>query len=309
MIVKNSSGIIMGEIEFQENTIMIKHVSKPILIINSIEDINYILNKDKDFIVILYDEYYLTIGEIATLYGVPYSNMNKQMNLLDIKTKAQSGRRNSSFGKQFSQERKDNISHSLQGKKCTTPPYERTPEIKQKISDGLKRYFQEHEVSEETRLKLSAAWTRGCYDRSKMGRGIQGYIFSIKMKRDFYFRSLLELKYLLQIETDDDVINYQVEPFQIKLGDNHHYTPDILINNTLLIELKPFTHLNYESEERFNLEMSCAKQYCIEHNYIFKIVYDRDIEFRTSTFKTWIQNNPLIVELYNIRFNYNWLLK
>ena len=41
-----------------------------------------------------------------------------------------------------------------------------------------------------------------------------------------------ELDYLLKLEQDETVETYTVEPFQIKLPNNHHYTPDILINTT-----------------------------------------------------------------------------
>ena len=61
--------------------------------------------------------------------------------------------------------------------------------------------------------------------------GIQGFIYSIKNKRTFFFRSLLELKFFIDLENNEKVINYSVEPFQIKLENNHHYTPDVLINN------------------------------------------------------------------------------
>ena len=43
-----------------------------------------------------------------------------------------------------------------------------------------KKYFQEHEVSEETRKKLSQAWIDGKYENSPMGNGIHGYFNSIK---------------------------------------------------------------------------------------------------------------------------------
>lgn len=304
MIVKNSSGKIIGKIDFQINNIIINNYKKPLLIINNEEHIKIIQNKEVNFMKKLYDEYYLTIGEIAALYNITYSKANKQLNQLLVTTKPQSGRRNSSFGQKFSEERKEKIGLTSRGR--IIPQYVRTSEIKEKISSSLKKYFEENGVSESTRQKLSEAWARGCYDNVKMGRGIQGFMFSIKMKKDFYFRSLLELKYLLDIEIDDKIISYQVEPFQIKLNDNHHYTPDVLINNDTLIELKPFTHLNYESKERFDLEVSCAKEYCLLHNYNFQIIYDKDIQFRTSTFKTWIKNNLEIVELYNIRFNQNW---
>lgn len=304
MIAKNSSGKEIAVIEINNGNITIDHFTKPQLVINNPEHINNIINKEVSFMKILYDEYYLTVGEIGCLYNLGYVATNNKLKKLSITTSSVAGRRNSAFGTKFSEDRKAKIGAASKGR--VIPQYERTPEIKQKISDGLKQYFQENEVSVETRQKLSDAWARGCYETASMGRGIQGFIYSIKMDKDFYFRSLLELKYLLQLEIDDNIRCYQVEPFQIKLENGHHYTPDILVNNNILIELKSLNHLEYTSEERFNLEVQGANQYCKEHNYVFKVVYDTDIDFRTSTYKIWIKNNPMIIELYNIRFNKDW---
>ena len=134
-----------------------------------------------------------------------------------------------------------------------------------------------------------------------MGRGYNGYFYSIKNNKDFYFRSLLELNYLLLLEQDSTIEYYSVEPFQIKLPNNHHYTPDILINGETLIELKPFNHLNWEDEERWNLELEGAALYCKEHNYNFQIIYDKDIGFESRKFKRWFLSNQDNLTQYNIR--------
>ena len=46
-----------------------------------------------------------------------------------------------------------------------------------------------------------------------MGRGYNGYFHSIKNNKKFYFRSLLELKFLILLEEDEEIIKYEVEPF------------------------------------------------------------------------------------------------
>lgn len=300
MIAKNSSNKSIGEVDIGQSEISIRHYTKPQLVINDPEHVSKIINKDIPFMKVLYDEYYLTIGEIGCLYGLGYTAVNNRLKQLSVVTGGHAGRRNSAFGTTFSEERKEKIGAASKGR--IIPQYERTSEIRQKISNGLKQYFQENEVSDETRQKLSDAWARGCYSAASMGRGIQGHMYSVKMNKDFFFRSLLELKYLLSLEIDDTVDCYQVEPFQIKLSNNAHYTPDVLINNHDLIELKPLNHLKYTNEERFNLEVQCAKAYCEKHNFSFKVVYDVDIDFETRAYKTWLRNNPSVIELYNIRF-------
>lgn len=298
---KNSSGNIFGKIIQNENEIIIQHNSKPELVINDVTIIELINNKKEEGILKLFDEYFLCIGEIAALYDYTYSKTNRILKTLPYTSNNNSGRRNSSYGKKHSEETKKKIGEKSKGR--IIPQYKRTPEIKKKISEGLKEYYKTHEVSEETRKKLSEAWTRGCYKNSEMGHGIQGYVHSIKNNKDFYFRSLLELKYCLMLEEDSQIKNYQIEPFQINLGNGHHYTPDFLVNNSQIIELKSKGHLNYaDTEERFNLEINKAQEYAKQNNMTFSIIYDTDINFKTSTYKTYLKNNLDIIKKYNIRF-------
>ena len=266
-----------------------------------------IKEKNNEGIVQLYDDYYLTIGEIASLYNISYYSMWLKIQKLPIKTNKKEGRRNSSYGKHFSEERKNNISKSLIGKTTGRKSYERTPEIKEKISNSLKKYYMNNKVSESTRKKLSQAWAEGKYKNAKMGRGIQGYFYSYKMNKDMYFRSLLELSYLIYLEENEQIYKYEIEPFQIQLNYNneiHHYTPDFLVNNQILIELKPYNHLSYTKEnERFTEEIKSAKEYCQNNNLIYKIIYDVDINFESQKFQRLLRNNPNIIDKYNIRFN------
>jgi len=76
---------------------------------------------------------------------------------------------------------------------------------------------------------------------------------------------------MLQLEQDSEVIKYEIEPFQIALNDNiHHYTPDFLVNDKQLYELKTSKHLLYTKEdERFKQEIEAATQYALKHNMSF----------------------------------------
>lgn len=302
MDILNSSGFKIGVAKIDGNLIIINNYDKPLLIIEEAQDlIQKIQNKDESGFKELFDDYYLLIGEIAALYHMTYSTTRKHMIKQGINTKSKAGRRNSSYGKTFSDERKAKIGAASKGRKIT--PYERTPEIKNKISEGLKKYYSEHEVSEETREKLSQAWKDGKYENANMGRGYNGFFFSPKNNKRFFFRSLLELCYLIKIEEDSNIIFYDVEPFQIQLPNNHHYTPDIFLNGENLIELKPKKHLLYEDEERFNLEVSSAEEYCKKHNLTFKIIYDEDLGFRSDKFKRWLLNNKEDLSKYQITFS------
>ena len=297
--VYDSTGKIIGKIEITENAIIIHHFSKPLLVIeDNLPLLELIKNKDESGFIELFEKYTLLIGEIAALYGMTYSTTRKHLIKMGIKTKSNAGRRNSSYGRTFSEERKRKIGEASRGRKI--PQYERTPEIRNKISEGLKKYYATHEISDETRAKLSEAWVRGCYSTAKMGRGYSGFFYSKKNDRDFFFRSLLELSYIIFLEEEDWVETFSVEPFQIKLPNGHHYTPDILINGTKVVELKPSKHLTWEDEERWNIEIEYAVAYCVAHNYDFEIVYDTDIDFDTRSFKRWLLSSDALSK-YNIR--------
>lgn len=301
MDIKDSKGKIVGKIENSNGIIKINNYSKPEFIITDNNIIQQILNKDEQCFETLYNEYTLTIGEIAALFGIAYATARKHLIANGFNTNSHAGRRNSSYGKTFSEERRQHIGEKSRGRKII--PYERTPEIREKISQSLKKYYSKHPVSEETKQKLSDAWKRGCYENSPMGRGYNGYFFSIKNQRDMHFRSLLELYYYLQLEQDESVYCYKEEPFIIKLPNNHRYIPDLIVNETKVIELKPENHLNWESEERFNLEMNGAKQYCSSHNFDFQVVYDTEIGFESVKFKRWYLNHQDELTQYNIRLS------
>ena len=304
--VKSSSGKIIGKVIITPTKVIVKHNTKPELTITDLQVIEEINKKSLIGVQILYDEYYLTNGEIAALYNLPYSCINqKYMPQLVLKTTAQAGRRNSRYAAEFSEETKAKIGKASKGRKNPNN-YERTPEIRKKISESLKQYYATHEVSEETRKKLSQAWVDKKYVNSPMGTRIHGFFFSIKNNTKFYFRSLLELCYMLKLEEDPKVNAYIVEPFQIPLANTgtHHYTPDFLINGIDIKELKPSKHLNYIKEDsRFQQEIKTAESYAKEHNMTFEVVYDIDLNFETRRFKRYLLANPKIIKKYQISFD------
>ena len=302
-IAKNSSGKIIGTVEILQNEIIIKHNLKPELKITNLEHINLIKNKTNEGIILLYDEYYLNIAEIAALYGTSYATLNKKFKQLPIRTGKNDKRRSTTYGRKLSEETKKKIGEKSIGRQGSGQ-YERTAQIKEKISKGLKNYYANNEVSLETRQKLSQAWVDGKYKNSIMGRGIQGSFTSLKNNKKFHFRSLLELKYLLLIEEDSSIKYYEVEPFVIKIDNIHHYTPDFLLNGKDIKELKPFNHLKYVNEkERFQQEQKSAKEYAKKNNMTYEVLYDIDINFETKKFKKYLLNNPEILKKYNISFN------
>ena len=311
LLAKNSNGKIIATIILTQNQIYIDNYNKPMLVIFNRGLVNDIKQKDDRGIITLYDDYTLNIGEIAALYDCAYFIMNRKILSLykenKIKTDRKAGRRNSSFGKEFTQERKNKIGEKAKGRHI--PPYIRTPEIKEKISRTLKRGYKDGRIV-INREGISQAWADGKFANASMGRGISGYFHSNKngKEKDIYFRSLLELKFLLLVEEDERVYKILMEPFclPIKEDPGSHYTPDCLINDKWLIEIKSRDHFKFTKDginNRFEKEIKTAQEYCENNNLYFKIIYDDELDFESGNFKRYIVNHPEIIEKYNIRFN------
>lgn len=299
--IKNSAGKITGTTEILEDQIKIDNIKKPILVINDKKIIEEVKNKDilKDTLIKLYNDYTLSIGEIASLYDRCYSNINKIIKTIPEIKIDRRGRRNRAYGHPVSKEQSEKMSTALKGKKPVV--YERTPEIRQKISQSLKKYYKEHPQNPAPHIEN---WKRGKYDNVDFKIGISGYFTSLKIKKTIRFRSLLELYYLLLIEEDNSIKFYEYEPFHIIMDNNKSYMPDFLINNELVIELKSKKYVEKVKgiKEKVLYKESQAIKYCNLHNLKYKIIYDEDIGFETKKMKYYIKNNPIIVEKYNITF-------
>ena len=300
--IKNSSGKITGKTTITELKISIDNIGKPLLEITDNKIIQEVLsnNISDSTLLKLYNEYTMSIGEIASLYNRCYSNINKKLKSLNFAPNKQ-GRRNRAYGRSVSEEQSKKMSKSLKGRKA--PAYKRTPEIKEKISKSLKKYYKEHPQNPDPHIKN---WKNGVYDQVNFQRGIAGKFYSIKTKQSFRFRSLLELKFALTLEQDAKVITYKFEPFHIEMENGHSYMPDFLINNSIIIELKSkkFVERVDGVKEKVNYKQSQAKKYCQKNNLQYKIIYDEDINFDSKTMKRYIREHPEIIKQYNISFEH-----
>ena len=306
-VIKNSSGKIIGYTDITNDCIIVDNNAKPLLKITDDFLIQAIKNKncDSEILIKLYDIYYLNCGEIASLYGVCYSNINKKLKTLPIKTSHNSGRRNRSYGKKQSIKTKQKISSSLTNFYTThiQIPYKRTPEIRNKISNGLKEYYKNNPQNPQPHIDN---WKKGIYAKVDFQHGIGGNFYSIKNQQLFYFRSLLELYYMIFLEENKEVTNYIYEPFHIRCDNGHIYTPDILVNNHLVIELKSKRYLeklNDDVKQNFEYKKAQGQIYCSQHKMEYKVIFDEDIGFDSARFKRHLDNHPEIITQYQINFN------
>ena len=280
--------------------------SKPLLTIDDERLVSMVLDKDWSVSTELYDKYGLTIGELASLYDMNYSNTRAKLLSNGVNTNNHSGRRNASYGATFSDERRRKISLSHAGKLPAAATYVRTDEIKAKISKTLRDKYASGELT-VNKDGISKAWLDGKFDNSPMGRGIQGYFHSNKTTRPngmIYFRSLLELSYLIKAENSNEVTSIINEAVHIKLPSGGIYIPDFLINGHILTELKPRNHLLWTKDKygRFDEEVTSANEYCNQRGWTYRIIYDDELDFDSSKFKRAIINDSLI-EKYGIKFN------
>lgn len=306
--IKNSSGKCIGSITKNDDSIIIKNNKKPEITITDPAIVDAWGSKTNNIEIIqkMYDEYILCIGEIACILDVIYCRANQWVLSSDCKTSQKFGRRNSSYGATFSETRIERIKrgqkryHDQFG---YPEPYERTSEIRKKISDGVKKAQSEGRLPRPRDVAIKA-WKDGKFSNVDFGHGIGGYITSIKMNKRFFFRSLLELAYILKLESDDSIVEYKYEPFHIPCDDGTSYTPDFFINNTTVIELKSYKFVYKQPKilEKFKYKVKQAVKYCKSNNLKYKVIFDNDIDFRSDAFKIYIKNATDVVEKYQIEF-------
>lgn len=313
--VYNSSSKQTGEVEVLSDKINIRDLrtARLNLEITDPEIINWAQNPDYNSTILLrlYDEFYLKIGEIAALSNVLYHRANKWLLQLPIKTTKSAGRRNSSYNIVFSKERRQRLHEGQQkftqrlkeaGQKRFV--YKRTPEIKNKIAEGVRRAQLEGRAPTPRDIAI-AGWQNGKFDNVDFKRGIGGFIYSLKNQRDVFFRSLFELYYLLILEQDENITSYKYEPFVIHCEDGTHYRPDLQVGSDV-IELKSYAYIykqGGEIQKRFEYKKEQGIKYCKKKNLTYKVVFDKDYNFKTNVYKHWLREHEDIIKKYNIRFN------
>lgn len=313
--VYNSSSKQIGEIEVLKDKIIIKDLKSGRLNLEIIDPliVEWAQNPEynEDILVKLYDNFYLRIGEIAALNNVLYHRANKWLLQLPIKTTKSAGRRNASYNTVFSPRRKQHLKEGIhkfiQHLKDTGQKryvYERTPEIRQKIARGVKKAQLEGRAPSPRDVAI-AGWQNGKFNHVDFKRGIGGFIYSYKNQKDIFFRSLFELYYMLMLEQDNNILKYKYEPFVIHCDDGTHYRPDFQVG-TDVIELKSYDYIYKQGgkiQERFEYKRDQGIKYCKARGLSYKVIFDKDYNFKTELYKHWLQEHKDIIKKYNIRFN------
>ncbi len=178
------------------------------------------------------------------------------------------------------------------GKTAATDPA--LAALGKKISKTLKQYFADgimsnageknpmygrnhtiescNQMSETRSAKIIAGdypnWCKGKY-------------FSSKLSKEIHYRSSWELKVYKILDKDNLVVTYKTEPLAIPYqfeGKTKHYIPDLLINESHLIEIKPRAFLEYPINQA---KFAAAQQYCNQNNLTFEVWTEQELETKS----------------------------
>jgi hypothetical protein len=127
------------------------------------------------------------------------------------------------------------------------------------------------------------------------GNGWSGYY------SNYYFRSLLELSFIINIAERFKLDLKSAESIRIRYLNNdkdRNYIPDFIVNDKYLIEIKPKQLIN---SQNVILKRNAALEYCSKVNLIYKIMSPRIIEF--SVFRELIESGRVkLIEKYYTKF-------
>lgn len=118
---------------------------------------------------------------------------------------------------------------------------------------------------------------------------------------NFYFRSLLELGFLLKNNNVKSAEHIKI-PYIDWNKSQRTYHPDFLIDDNIIIEVKPKHLLNAATNK---LKFAAAEKWCYENNFKFKVLTEDDIKKPSfEELKQLKQNNKLkFLQRYEEKFN------
>lgn len=141
--------------------------------------------------------------------------------------------------------------------------YERTPEIRAKISAGVTAFLEDHPDGYANRFFKS------------------GWVYCHKADRDVWVRSSWEKRVLRVLDQYDEIETVEVEPFRIPYtldGVGRQYTPDLLVvfegNIREVWEIKPQC---YTDTSKNRAKFQAAQGFCDRLGAHFRVVTEKEI--------------------------------
>jgi hypothetical protein len=233
---------------------------------NEIENIDYVIckacGKKRKFLnrehfkicIISYDEYVEKYGKECMLCEKTRNKIGFKGKKRPDHSKRMSGSGNPMSGKKRTDEEKELMSKNRKGKGIgVAGKYERTKEIRERISNGVAKAYVEGRLRSNTYKN--------------------GIFHSNKLNRNFYYRSSWEKFVLEYLDKHPNIEYFAVEPFSIKYFDpvtktNKNYIPDFLVEFDCGIreiwEVKPSTFV--ENDETVKAKIKALNVFISNNN-------------------------------------------
>lgn len=162
------------------------------------------------------------------------------------------------YGKEFKEKRSEHGKKIWVNRKSNEKKYE---DYLQKLSENTSKSIAE-----------GRAFTYGCKNHKK------GFYHSVKSNKDIYFVSSWEEKFMSMCDEIKEIKEFDKIGFSIKYQDinnqTRRYIPDFMINNKIIVEVKPKTYVGkYPNPYKFN---SCLS-YCLKNNLKFIIIAEDEL--------------------------------
>lgn len=107
---------------------------------------------------------------------------------------------------------------------------------------------------------------------------LHGWFSSKKFGKKFYYQSSYELDFLEFCERSDKVcslqkVNFSI-PYKDDCGKEHNYFPDFVVNEKVVVEIKPKTMLGYNNNRE---KIEYAKKFCRDRGYKYKLLMEEEL--------------------------------
>jgi hypothetical protein len=114
----------------------------------------------------------------------------------------------------------------------------------------------------------------------------KGWFKSIKFNNKFYYCSSYEKRFLEYCESSENIRALQKLHFVIPYKDgreiSRNYFPDFLVNDKIVVEIKPKSMLNHNNNQ---YKIEAGKKYCQENKYEYKLIMEKELENLDNEFK------------------------
>lgn len=150
------------------------------------------------------------------------------------------------------------------------------PRIGKKHSQETLKKLLGRKASDLSKEKMSAAQVNRILSGIRP-RYSSGVFYSVKNKKEFYYRSSWEKMYMQYLENKLNA-SYNYECLKIPYYYNNNkrwYVPDFFVDGAIIQEIKPQYLIN---KERNVAKFSAAREYCKQNNMVFEVLTEKELK-------------------------------